>query len=73
MAALSQPLDMLLQLSVCCRRRMSLWLGECQRRVDPSVTVSERPVMNGPRMRGKDGGARCKRGVSSGACTAQEL
>lgn len=56
MAAVSPPLDMLLQLSVRCRGRMSLRLGECQWRAGPSVTVSGRLVMNGPGMRGEDGG-----------------
>lgn len=60
MAAVSPPLDMLLQLSVCCRGRMSLRLGECQWRAGPSVTVSGRLVMNGPGMRGEDGGERCE-------------
>lgn len=55
MAAVSPPLDMLLRLSVCCGGRMSLGLGECQWRPDPSVTVSARPVMNGPGMRREDG------------------
>lgn len=55
MAAVSPPLDMLLRLSVCCCGRMSLRLGECQWRADPSVTVSGRPVMNGPGMRREDG------------------
>lgn len=55
MAAVSPPLDMLLRLSVCCCGRMSLRLGECQWRADPSVTVSGRPVMNGPGMRCEDG------------------
>lgn len=55
MAAVSPPLDMLLRLSVCCCGRMSLWLGECQWRADPSVTVSGRPVMNGLGMQREDG------------------
>ena len=65
MATVSPPLDMLLQLSVCCCSRMSLWLGECQWRADPSVTVSGRPVMNGLGTHGEDGGARCEQGVCS--------
>lgn len=60
MAAVSPPLDMLLQLSVCSCGRMSLGLGECQWRAHPSVTVSGRLVMNGPGMRGEDGGERCE-------------
>lgn len=56
MATVSPPLDMLLRLSVCRCGRMSLWLGECQWRADPFVTVSGRPVMNGPGMHGEDGG-----------------
>lgn len=55
MAAVSPPLDMLLRLSVCCCGRMSLRLGECQWRADPSVTVSGRTVMNGPGMQREDG------------------
>lgn len=61
MAAVSPPLDMLLQLSVCGGARMSLGLGECQWRADPSVTVSRRRVMNGSGIRGEDGGERCER------------
>lgn len=61
MAAVSPPLDMLLQLSVCSCGPMSLGLGECQWRADPSVTVSGRLVMNGPGTRGgEDGGERCE-------------
>lgn len=60
MAAVSPPLDMLLQLSVCSCGCMTLRLGECQWRADPSVTVSGRLVMNGPGMRGEDGGERCE-------------
>lgn len=63
MAAVSPPLDMLLQLSVCCCGRMSLRLGECQWRAGPSVTVSGRLVMNGPGMRSEDGGERCEASV----------
>jgi len=63
MAAVSPPLDMLLQLSVCRCGRMSLRLGECQWRADPSVTVSGWPVMNGSGMHGDDGGERCEQGV----------
>lgn len=37
---------------------MSLRLGECQWRAGPSVTVTGRLVMNGPGMRGEDGGER---------------
>lgn len=65
MAAVSPPLDMFLQLSVCCCGRMSLWLGECQWRADPSVTVSGRLVMNGSGIHGEDGGWRCEQGVCS--------
>lgn len=65
MAAVSPPLDMLLQLSVCCCGRMSLWLGECQWRADPSVNVSGRLVMNGSGIHGEDGGERCERDVCS--------
>lgn len=62
MAAVSPPLDMLLQLSVRCRGRMSLRLGECQWRAGPSVTVSGRLVMNGPGMRGEEDGGEEVRG-----------
>lgn len=65
MAAVSPPLDMLLQLSVCCCGHMSLWLGECQWRADPSVTVSGRLVMNDSGIHVEDGGERCERGVCS--------
>lgn len=68
MAAVSPPLDMLLRLSVCRCGRMSLWLGECQWRADPSVTVSGRRVMNGLGMHGEDGGG-WGRGVSRGVCS----
>lgn len=67
MAAVSPPLDMLLQLSVCSCGCMTLRLGECQWRADPSVTVSGRLVMNGPGMRGEDGGERCE----ASACWAR--
>lgn len=63
MAAVPPPLDMLLQLSVCCCGSMSLRLGECQWRADPSVTVSGRTVMNGSGRHGEDGGERCEQGV----------
>lgn len=63
MAAVSPPLDMLLQLSVCCYGRMSLRLGECQWRAGPSVTVSGRLVMNGPGTSGEDRGERCEASV----------
>lgn len=71
MAAVSPPLDMLLRLSVCRCGRMSLRLGECQWRADPSVTVSSRPVMNGPGMHGEDGGGgqRCEQGRVLSVCS----
>ena len=63
MAAVSPPLDMLLQLSVCGCGRMGLWRGEWRWRADPSVTVSGCLVMNGSGIHGEDGrGERCERG-----------